>query len=48
MKPIDLVLLAVLAVIVCLALRRILSGRGKCNCGCGCGTCSGCDRKNVR
>ena len=40
MKPIDFILLALVAVVVLLALRRIRRNKGGCNCGggvCNCG-----------
>ena len=44
MNLVDIVLLAILAVIVFFALRKILRSRGSCNCGStGCsGNCSVC------
>ena len=42
MNVIDLILLAVLAVIVFFALRKTIRSKGSCNCGCsGSGGCSG-------
>ena len=41
MKPIDFVLLALVAVIVFFAVRRMLRTRRSGGCGCGCPGCTG-------
>ncbi|MBR1739370.1 MAG: FeoB-associated Cys-rich membrane protein [Ruminococcus sp.] len=46
MNAADIILIAVIAVILFFAVRRVIKNKGSCNCGCA--ECSGCAARSKR